>query len=159
MRFAAKTSTFKICPTGRFFSRTCFSGGETQLPGVASPNVRLGQTVSITMSGNPAEVKVVSPNGSHRNSSERSPSRYSCDRIGQYTSTRRTRSIPSAATTLSRDESDLGDSRTGHWGSWNRSSIYEDRRTKLGGSFFLLAIALLAAHAAIVFRTTKEADA
>lgn len=121
------------------------------LPGVAAPNVRLGQTLDVVLEKEAGQVEVVSPDETTRKLEVHGRRiATSADRVGLHAIKTFDAEYLFSCNTISRDESDLTDCRSGCWGSWNESPIYQDRQVSLSWVFLVVAIVAMATHLAVI---------
>ena len=119
--------------------------------GAATPNVRLGQTVSIALAEDVKQVALAGPAAAARKLDvHHRRVEAPADRVGLYALTTPTAVYRFAVNALGADESDLRAACTGRWGDWSGSAIHRDRQIGLRWVFLLLAMAVLAPHAIVV---------
>ena len=125
-------------------------------PGPAASNIRLGQTLRITLADDATATgnAVITPPGTaaqslpiHGKQLEVHP-----DRIGLYHVRAGSLQFPFACNALNADESNLATCASGKWGSWNESDVYQDQRVSLDWAFILLALGCLTVQMVIVSR-------
>jgi hypothetical protein len=130
------------------------------LPGVPTPNVRLGQMVDVVLAGQPKRVEVVSPSGTRRQLTVRGRRvAVPADQVGLYAIKTPAAEHQFSCNAVSRDESDLAECQSGRWGSWNDSRTYQDRRISLSWVLLVVAMAAMAAHMAVVARDSGRSGA
>jgi hypothetical protein len=157
MPMVADLSNLQDMPDWPIFFANLVAWRRGGLPGPAAPNVRLGQTVAVALAGDARRVEVVSPSRARREFSVRQGRVVvPADQVGLYTIKTPDAEYQFSCNALSRDESDLTDCRSGRWGSWDQSPIYQDRRINLGWVFLLLAMAVMAAHMAVVTKGSGD---
>ena len=125
-------------------------------PGPAASNVRLGQTVRITLADDAAaagNAVVTLPDATeqalpiHGKQLEVHP-----DHIGLYSVRAGSMQFPFACNALNADESNLTDCASGQWGNWNESEVFQDQRVRLDWAFILVALGCLTVDMVIVSR-------
>jgi len=125
-------------------------------PGPAASNVRLGQTLRITLADDAstaANALVTLPGGMeqslpiHGKRLEVHP-----DQIGLYNVRAGSMHFPFACNALNADESNLGHCASGQWGNWNESEVFQDQRMNLDWVFVLAALGCLMVQMVIVSR-------
>ena len=151
MAFAADLSNLQDMPDWPIFFANLIEWRRGGLPGVAAPNVRLGQTVAIAVAGEAKRVEVVSPSKIRRELDVRGRQvAVPADHVGLYAIKTPDVEYEFSCNALSRDESDLGECQSGRWGNWGDSPTHQDRHVGLGWMFLLAALATMAAHMAVV---------
>ncbi len=167
MSFAAATSNLQDTPDWPIFFSNLVAWRRSGLPGMLTPNVRLGETAAIVLARDAKEVEVTLPDKSSRKLVVRGRRAVvQADRPGLYLIDTPDGGAPGtpgqqfSVNALSRDESDLTGCQTGRWGSWNPgtmyswSAAYQDREIGLGWALLLGALALMTGHAALVARSS-----
>lgn len=125
------------------------------LPGLTTPSVRLGETVSLTLAKEMKELEVVLPTKDVVKVDVHGRQvALTAAQVGLHTIRAADTEYRFACNAISRDESDLSNCQTGRWGSWNESPEFQDRRISLAWVCLLVALTALAAHLAIVTRNT-----
>ncbi len=157
MRFAPELSNLQDSPDWPILFANLLHWRRTGLPGPAASNVRLGQNVAMTLGEEIKQVEIGQAGGPSRTYKVygrrvEAPA----DRVGLYTVKTPKAEYLFSCNAVSRDESDLSECQTGRWGNWNRSEIHQDRQTSLGWIFMLSALAVLAAHAAVIFYGSRR---
>ncbi|HEX4129815.1 MAG TPA: BatA and WFA domain-containing protein [Pirellulales bacterium] len=129
---------------------------QSAMPGPAASNVRLGQTLRITLPDDAAaagKATVTPPDAApqtlpiHGRQLEVRP-----ERIGLYTARAGSMEFAFASSALDPDESNLSQCASGQWGDWNESDVYQDQRVNLGWAFILLALGCLTVQMVVVSR-------
>ena len=127
-----------------------------QVPGPAASNVRLGQTVRITLADDAStagNAVVTLPDASeqslpiHGKQLEVHP-----DHVGLYSVRAGSMQFPFACNALNADESNLTNCVSGQWGNWNESEVFQDQRVPLDWAFILVALGCLTVQMVIVSR-------
>ncbi len=160
MSFLFDTSNVQDMPDWPILFANLIAWRRAGLPGILTPNVRLGQAVSITLPGKPDRARLKDSSGAERELElhERHLT-LPAERVGLHTVR-----IPGAeyifsCNALSRDESNLARSESGRWGNWEASAIYQQQRAGLGWFFLLVAMTVLALHLAVVAGATRGGNA
>ena len=154
MSFAAAASNLQDTPDWPILFSNLVAWRRSGLPGMLTPNVRLGETATIVLAQDAKEVEVTSPDKSSRKLAVRGRGAVvPADRPGLYLIDAPDGQRQFSVNVLSRDESDLTGCQTGRWGSWNQSAAYQDREIGLGWVLLLTALALMTGHAALVAKT------
>lgn len=123
----------------------------TGLPGVAEPNVRLGQTLDVLLDKDVEQVEIVLPEETSRKLQPHGRRVLApADSVGLHTIKTPDAEYLFSCNTVSRDESDLSDCRSGRWGSWNDSRIYQDRRIDLSWILLVVAAAAMSGHLLLI---------
>jgi hypothetical protein len=158
--FAAALSNLQDTPDWPILFSNLVAWRRSGLPGMLTPNVRLGETAALVLAQDAKEVEVISPDKSSRKLAVRGrrvmipadrPGLHLIDTGHQVPMVAGQRQF--SVNALSRDESDLTGCQTGRWGSWNQSAAYQDREIGLGWALLLGALALMTGHAALVAQT------
>ncbi|MBN1395835.1 MAG: BatA domain-containing protein [Pirellulales bacterium] len=151
MLFAADASNLQDMPDWPILFDNLVRWRRAELPGIAAPNVRLGQTVDVALAVAVERVAVVAPSKNRRSIEVRGRCvSLPAEQVGIYQIETPTAEYQFAANAVSRDESDLSDCRSGRWGNWDDSQIYQDRRIALRWIFLLAAMAAMAAHLGLI---------
>ncbi|HEX4142767.1 MAG TPA: BatA and WFA domain-containing protein [Pirellulales bacterium] len=124
-------------------------------PGPAASNVRLGQTLRISLASDAAagNAVVTLPSGLeqslpiHGKHLEVHP-----DHIGLYNVRAGSMQFPFACNAVNGDESNLANCVSGQWGDWNDSEVFQDQQSRLDWAFVLVALGCLTVEMAIVSR-------
>jgi hypothetical protein len=163
MSFAAATSSLQDTPDWPIFFSNLVAWRRSGLPGMLTPNVRLGETTAIVLAQDAKEIDVTSPDKSSRKLAVRGRRAVvPADRPGVYLIDTPEGGAPGtpgrqfSVNALSRDESDLTTCQTDRWGSWNQSAAFQDRKIGLGWPLLLGALALMTGHAALVARFSAK---
>ena len=160
MGFVAGTSNLQDMPDWPILFANLVQWRRAGLPGIMTPNVRLGQTVSVTLAGEPGRVQVMDPSGSRRDLELRGQHlALPAETVGLHALRVPGTEYAFSCNALSRDESDLTRSETGRWGRWDGSAVYEEQRAGLSWFLLLVAMTVLAAHLAVVARGTRGGNA
>jgi hypothetical protein len=161
MSFAPAASNLQDTPDWPILFANVVKWRRAGLPGVLTPNVRLGETVTVVLAQDAKALEVVSPDKSSRKLTVHGRrATVAADRAGLYEIETPEGGAPGtpgrqfAANVLFRDTSDLTACQTGRWGNWNRSPTYQDKELSVGWTFLLAALALLTGHAALVARSS-----
>ncbi len=155
MSFAPGASNLQDTPDWPILFANVVKWRRAGLPGVLTPNVRLGETATVALAHDAKEVEVVSPDGSSRKVAVRGRrAEIAADREGLCEIDTPDGKRQLAVNVLFRDTSDLTACQGGRWGNWNRSATYRDKELALGWTFLLAALALLTGHAALVARSS-----
>jgi hypothetical protein len=125
------------------------------LPGVAEPNVRLGEAVSVTLPDDVDEVihttEVTSNSRVPRPIAVRGQSLILLpEEVGVHVVKTKNEEYRFACNALSAEESNLTSQETRRRGDWQSSLIQSDRPFSLRPYFLLMALAALSGHLAIV---------
>jgi hypothetical protein len=153
MGFVEKLSNFQDMPDWPILFANLVQWERANLPGVMSPNVRLGQTVAVTLAHDASKLEVLTKgeppmkldmHGRH--------AEVPAEQVGLHTIKTADAEYPFACNAISRDESDLRNCATGRWGNWAQSPTHQDRQTSLRWVFLLLALAVMAVHLIVVAR-------
>jgi hypothetical protein len=151
MPFVADLSNLQDMPDWPILFANLVQWRRGGLPGIATPNVRLGQTVVVALAQETKRVEVVSASTVRREMDVRGRRvTVPADRIGLHVIKTPDAEYRFSCNAVSRDESDLTQCRSGRWGNWANSPTYQDRQTSLSWVFLLVAMAAMAAHLAIV---------
>jgi hypothetical protein len=125
-------------------------------PGPAASNVRLGQTVRITLADDAStagDAVVTLPGAAeqslpiHGKQLEVHP-----DLVGLYNVRAGSTQFPFACNALNADESNLANCVSGQWGNWNESEAFQDQRVSLDWAFVLVALGCLTVQMVVVSR-------
>ncbi len=121
------------------------------LPGVAQPNVRLGQTIEVLLEKDAKQVEVVLPDESVRKLGPHGRRvTVPAEHVGLHAVKTPDAEYQFSCNAVSRDESDLAGCRSGRWGNWNESPVYQDRRIGLSWIFLAVAVAAMTGHLALI---------
>ena len=151
MNFAFETSSLQEMPDWPILAMNLVAWRRGGLPGVATPNVRLGQSVPVALPRDTKQVELISPNKSVRKLDARAGHIVAtADRVGLHTMKTAGAEYAFSCNAVSHDESDLSGCRSGRWGNWADSSTHQDRQSSLSWIFVLVAIAAMTTHAALV---------
>jgi hypothetical protein len=155
MNFAAELSNLQDMPDWPILFANLMQWRRGGLPGLNVPNVRLGQTVAVTLPRETKPVEVVAPDKSVRKLEVRGRRiAVLADCVGLHTVKTPDAEYQFSCNTVSRDESDLTDCASGRWGNWNQSPTYQDWQASLSWIFMLVALAAMAAHMAVVVKSS-----
>jgi hypothetical protein len=153
MGFVPRASNFQDTPDWPIVFANLVSWRRSGRAGLASPNVRLGDTAVVTLARDAHQVELSSPGEPARKLGVRGRRiAMPVDRVGLYTLRTDEADYPFSANTVSRDESDLTGCRSGRWGTWNDSPVYQDRQVSLRWLFLLAAMTAMAGHGVVVAR-------
>jgi len=123
------------------------------LPGMAEANVRLGQSMTLTLAHDTSNVEIVAPTGRSRQLNIRGRRvAITADSVGLHAVKTPDAEYQFSCNVVSHEQSDLRICRSGRWGNWNDSPAHQDRRIALDWVCVLVAMAVMAAHAAVVAR-------
>ena len=126
-------------------------------PGAAVANVRLGQTVTVTLGEDVRQVELLPPAPPARTLDVHGRRvEVPADRTGLYAVKTPGATYSFACNAISRDESDLSAARTGRWGDWNGSPLHRDRQIRMRWMFLLLGMACLAAHLVVIAENSRS---
>ena len=129
------------------------------LPGIATPNVRLGQIVAVALAEETDRAAVITPSKTRRELNvRRRRLAVPAEQVGLHHIKTPQIEYQFSCNAVSRDESDLGTCETGQWGSWDDAETYQDRRVGLGWIFLLVALAAMTTHAAVISAETKNTN-
>lgn len=160
MGFVASTSNLQDMPDWPILFANLVQWRRAGLPGIMTPNVRLGQTVSVTLAGEPGRVQVIDPSGARRDLELRGRHlTLPAETVGLHAIRAPGEEYAFSCNALSRDESDLTRSETGRWGRWDGSAVYEEQRMGLSWLLLLMAMTVLTAHLAVVARGARGGNA
>jgi hypothetical protein len=155
LSFAPAASNLQDTPDWPILFANVVKWRRAGLPGVRTPNVRLGGTVAFVPAQDAKEIEIVSPDKTSRKLPVRGRRvAVAADRAGLYEINTPDGKRQFTANVLFRDTSDLTACQTGRWGNWNRSPTYQDNEFALGWPFLLAAVALMTGHAALVARSS-----
>lgn len=119
--------------------------------GPQAANVRLGQTVTVTLAEDAKRVEVVPPGSPSRTVEARNRRvEVPADRAGLHTIKAPGAAYQFSCNAVSSDESDLSAAVTGRWGDWSGSPIYRDRQISVRWALLLVALGCLAVHLAVI---------
>ena len=153
MGFVPRASNFQDTPDWPIVFANLVSWRRSGRAGLASPNVRLGDTAVVVLTRDAHQVELVVPGEPDRKLSVRGRRiALPVDRAGLYTLRTDDAEYPFSSNAVSRDESDLTGCRSGRWGTWNDSPVYQDRQVSLRWIFLLVAMTAMAAHGVVVAR-------
>ena len=159
MNFDAKLSNLQDSPDWPILFVNVVRWRRRGLPGAAEPNVRLGQTIEALLPKVPERVEVVLPDESVRKIEPRGRRVTTpAERVGLYAIKTPDAEYAFSCNAISRDESDLSGCRSGRWGNWNDSPIYQDRRISLGWIFLVVAVAAMSGHLALIGKREDGLD-
>jgi hypothetical protein len=151
MAFAAGLSNVQDMPDWPILLANLVEWRRAGLPGVPSPNVRLGQTVAAVLPPEAGGAQLTAPSGlSRRLETQGRRIDLPADEVGLHTIRAAEVEYRFAVNALSREESDLAACQSGRWGNWDGSPMHQERRAGLGWFFILLAIVVLAGHLAVI---------
>lgn len=160
MNFALETSNLQDMPDWPILAMNLVAWRRSGLPGVAAPNIRLGQSASIALPRDAKQVELISPDKTVRRLDARLGRVVAtADRVGQYAVKTPDAEYAFSCNAVSHDESDLSGCRSGRWGSWADSPTHQDRQSGLSWIFLLVAMAAMTGHAAVVARHAQGRDA
>jgi hypothetical protein len=127
--------------------------------GATAPNVRLGQTVTVTLPDDAKQVELVPPVPPAKKLDVHNRRvEVAADRIGVFTIKSSGTTYRFAASATSRDESDLSGAETGRWGDWNGSAIHRDRQVSIRWAVLLLAMTGMAAHLVLIAESGRRGN-
>ena len=125
-------------------------------PGPAASNVRLGQTLRVTLSDDAStagKATVIAPDDTeqslpiHGKQLEVHP-----DQVGLYQVRAGSMQFRFGCNALNADESNLANCASGQWGNWNDSEMFQDQRVSLDWAFILVAMGCLTVQMVVVSR-------
>lgn len=155
MNFTPELSNLQDMPDWPILLANLVGWRRAGLPGLSVPNVRLGQTVDVAIAGDAKQVEVVSPAGNTRKLDVHGRRvAVPADRVGLYTIRTSVAEHQFSCNTVSRDESDLSDCRSGRWGNWSESPTHQDRQASLSWILMLVALGAMAAHMAVIVKNS-----
>ena len=147
MNIDHEKSNLQDLPDWPIFFTNLLKWRRAGLPGVAEPNVRLGQTLDVLLDKDVEQVELVSPDETARKLIPHGRRVLApADSVGLHAIKTPDAEYLFSCNTISRDESDLSECRSGRWGNWNDSRIYQDRRVGLGWIFLVVAVAAMSGH-------------
>jgi hypothetical protein len=156
MPFVADASNLQDMPDWPILFANLVQWRRNGLPGIATPNVRLGQTVVVALAQDTKRVEVVSPPADRRQVEVRGRRvTVSADRTGLHVIKAADAEYRFSCNAVSRDESDLSPCQSGRWGNWANSPTHQDRQTSLSWLFLLVAMAAMAMHLAIIAKDSE----
>jgi len=151
MNFAPELSNLQDMPDWPILFANLLRWRRGASIGPQTPNVRLGQTVTVTLAQNAEQVELVPPAApTVRLKVYNRRVEVPADRIGLYTIKAPGATYQFSCNAVSRDESDLSGAQTGRWGDWSGSAVHRDRQISLRWAFLLLAMGCLAGHLLLV---------
>jgi hypothetical protein len=151
MNFVEGQSNLQDLPDWPILFSNLLQWRRQYLPGVADANVRLGQTVALTLANEASKVEIVAPDGDLQRREIRGRRiAITADRVGLHTIKTPNGEHQFSCNAVSPERSDLRLCRSGRWGNWNESPVHQDRRVGLSWVLVLVAMAVMAAHAAVV---------
>jgi hypothetical protein len=122
-------------------------------PGLSRSNVRLGEEVVLRVAPGVSEVRLVAPDGRKRNLPVHDGRVVvNADDIGLFELHAGDRKYTFAANALHRETSDLRGCVTGRWGEWVDEGARRPNAQNVSWALLLFALAVLAAHLALVSR-------
>jgi len=128
-------------------------GWRLSLLGLAERNVRLGSRVRLALPQEVGEVEWTAPDRpAARLPVFQGRAEVPPDALGLHTVGSSGGAFEFACNALLSQESDLSSCRTGRWGSWSDSPLHRDSLADLAWAAGLAALAVLAAHLAIISR-------
>lgn len=155
MPFVAELSNLQDMPDWPIFFANLVQWRRGGLPGAAVPNVRLGQTIAVTLAGDAKRAELVLPSKNRRELDVRGRRiTVPANQVGLHVIKTPDAEYPFSCNAVSRDESDLADCRSGRWGNWDNSQIYQDHQVSLSWVFLLVAMAAMTAHMALVAKSS-----
>ena len=159
MSFVADLSNLQDMPDWPILFANLVAWRWGQLPGVATPNARLGQTVAVALAQEPKRVEVVSPSQSRQAFDVRGRRvAVPAEHVGLHVIKTPEGDYSFSCNAVSRDESDLAECQSGRWGNWTASETYQDRQVSLSWIFMLAAMAVMATHLAVVAKGSEGRD-
>jgi hypothetical protein len=160
MAFVAELSSLQEMPDWPILFANLVGWRWGQRAGVATPNVRLGQTVAVALAREAPRVEIVSPSKARRELDVRGRRvAVPADQVGLHVVKAPEGEYLFSCNTVSRDESDLSGCRSGRWGNWGTSETYKDRQIALSWVFLLAALAVMTTHMAVVAKGSEGRDA
>jgi hypothetical protein len=158
MRLSADRSNLLDTPDWPILVTNVVQWRRGGLPGPAISNARLGQTVSVALAADVKHVDVILPDGSrHKSDVHGRQVAVSADRVGRYSIKTPGADYEFSCNAVSRDESDLTESKTARWGDWNESPDYRDRRISLSWVCLLVAFMAMTVHMGIITKSVRGA--
>jgi hypothetical protein len=122
-------------------------------PGLRQKNLRLGGDAALTVELGVESVNVVDPHRLTRRFAARDKSvSIRADVAGVYEISANQNRYSFAANALQREESDLTQSSSGHWGNWADSTALQWEYRSVAWVLLLLALGALAVHAWLIAR-------
>jgi len=156
MNFAPALSSLQDTPDWPILFDNLLRWRRGAHPGAAAANVRLGQTVTVTLGEDARQVELVGPAPPARTLDVHGRRvEVPADRPGLYALGAPGETYRFACNALSRDESDLSAACTGRWGDWNGSPVHRDRQISIRWVLLLLAMACLAGHVVLIARNSR----
>lgn len=151
MPFVAEQSNLQDVPDWPILFANLVEWRRAGLPGVRTPNVRLGQTVDVMLARQTKRAEVARPSGGRQTLDVRGRQiAVPAEQVGQYAIKTPEAEYRFSCNAVARDESDLADCQSGRWGRWEDSPLYQDRQIGLSWIFLVVALAAMAAHMAVV---------
>ena len=156
MAFVPELSNVQDMPDWPIFFANLVGWRRGGLPGIAAPNVRLGQTVAVVLAREAKQAEIVSPDRKRRAFDVRGRRiTVPADRVGLHAIKLPEAEYPFSCNAISRGESDLSGCQSGRWGSWSDSDTYQDRQASLSWIFLLVAMGAMVAHMAVIRRDSE----
>lgn len=151
MNIDPEKSNLQDLPDWPIFFTNLLKWRRAGLPGVAEPNVRLGQTLDVLLNKDVEQVELVSPDETTRKLTPHGRRVLAtADNVGLHAIKTPDAEYLFSCNTISRDESDLSECSSGRWGNWNDSWIYQDRRIGLSWIFLVVAVAAMSGHLLLI---------
>jgi hypothetical protein len=126
-------------------------------PGLRQKNLRLGGDAALTVESGVESVTVVDPRRGARQLPARDKSvLIRADIAGVYEISANQNKYSFAANALQREESDLTQTASGHWGNWATSTALQWEYRSVAWALALLALCALAVHAWLIARRIRQ---
>ena len=151
MSFAAELSNLQDIPDWPILFANLLRWRRGASIGAQAANVRLGQTVTVTLAEDVRRVEVVPPGSPPRTLDARNRRvEVPADRAGPYAIKTPAATYQFSCNAISPDESDLSAAATGRWGDWSGSPVHRDRQISVRWVFLLVALGCLGVHLGVV---------
>jgi hypothetical protein len=125
-------------------------------PGLRQKNLRLGGDAALTVESGVESVSVINPQSVTRRFAARDKSvLIRADVAGVYEISANQNKYSFAANALQREESDLTQTASGHWGNWANSTALQWEYRSVTWVLLLLALGALAVHAWLIARRVR----
>lgn len=160
MAFDARLSNVQDTPDWPILFANLVEWRRAGLPGIRTPNVRLGQMVPVVLPDEPEGVQLTLPSGLRRGiETQGRRIDLPAEEVGLHTIRAGEVEYRFASNALSREASDLTACRSGRWGNWDDSPAHQERRAGLAWLFLLPALAVLAGHLVVVAKSFPRGGA
>jgi hypothetical protein len=156
LRFDPDRSTLQNATDWPIFFWNLISWRRAALPGLAQPNVRLGNSIRLTLAESQETVDWVDPGGKIRKIPARAAQASArTEELGIHTIKAPEGDFAFAVNALNAEESDLRDCESGQWGDWLDETSLRLEYRSTAWLWLLVALGAVAAHLFLVSRAGR----